>query len=104
MKQISLGQLSGKGKFVIVDNEDFEYLNQFKWYIKFSGQNEYAIRHKRYDETLMHRLIINTPKGMETDHINHNGLDNRRVNLRIVTTSQNQRNLRKKDSGIIASS
>lgn len=40
----------------------------------------------------MHRVILNTPKGMESDHINGDGLDNRRCNLRICTTSQNQQN------------
>ena len=41
---------------------------------------------------LMHRLIMNTPQGMDTDHINHNKLDNKRSNLRICTTSQNMMN------------
>ena len=40
----------------------------------------------------MHREILNTPKGMHTDHINHDGLDNRKCNLRICTNSQNQAN------------
>jgi len=40
----------------------------------------------------MHRLIMGNPQGMEVDHINGNGLDNRRCNLRVVTTSQNQAN------------
>jgi hypothetical protein len=44
---------------------------------------------------MMHRLIMNTPKGMDTDHINGDSLDNRRCNLRICTHAQNQRNLKK---------
>ena len=40
----------------------------------------------------MHRLIINVPQEMQTDHINRNGLDNRRENLRICTQMQNNQN------------
>lgn len=40
----------------------------------------------------MHRLILNPPEGFLCDHINHNGLDNRRENLRIVTPCENTRN------------
>lgn len=47
----------------------------------------------------MHRLIIGAPDGMIVDHINHNRLDNRRQNLRIVTPSENMRNLTDQGKG-----
>lgn len=81
MKEIKLTQ----GKVAIVDDSDFEYLNQWKWFY-FNG---YAAKSKNI---LMHRLILNTPKGMETDHRNLNRLDNQRYNLRVVTRNQNQHN------------
>lgn len=83
MKLITLTQ----GKKVIVDDIDFEFLNQWKWYLN----KGYAVRgySKRI---LMHRFIINTPKGMDTDHINGDKLDNRRNNLRVATRSQNMAN------------
>lgn len=45
----------------------------------------------------MHRLILNTPVGMDSDHINHDGLDNRRVNLRVCTHRQNLSNQKKRN-------
>jgi len=87
MKKIKLN----KGTFATVDNDDFEYLNQWKWYINNNG---YAIRTKytklgfkkyKMKKVYMHRVVNNTPDNLQTDHINHNQLDNRRINLRSVT-------------------
>ncbi|SRR5258705_5905378 len=90
MKKIQLTQ----GKFALVDDTDFEWLNQWKWYLSHG----YAVRHlprmiqKNRKVTYMHRIINNTSEGMETDHINQNKLDNRRENLRTVTKYQNSLN------------
>ena len=46
----------------------------------------------------MHRAILDVPKGKIVDHINHNGLDNRRANLRVATRRQNAWNKRKRRS------
>ena len=83
MKKIKLTQ----GKFALVDDKDFEWLNQWKWYFN-SG---YAVRgcSKRI---LMHRVINNTPDDLITDHINQNKLDNRKCNLRTGTKSLNNFN------------
>uniref|UniRef100_A0A6H1ZRX6 Putative homing endonuclease n=1 Tax=viral metagenome TaxID=1070528 RepID=A0A6H1ZRX6_9ZZZZ len=93
MKEIKLSQ----NKVALVDDEDFEYLNQFKWYALKKPNTYYAVRHIRLangKQTLiqMHRVILNVPKGMETDHKNQNGLDNRRINIRICTKSENGMN------------
>ena len=92
MKEIKLTQ----GKVALVDDEDFEYLNQFKWYASKIDNTYYACRcqrigkiHKKY---MIHRVIMNTPANMVTDHIDHNGLNNQKNNLRICTTAQNQMN------------
>ena len=77
-----------KGKRTIVDDEDFEELNKIKWYLSSSG---YATNKTR-NLIRMHRLVINTPIGMFTDHKNRNRLDNRKENLRICTKSQNGMN------------
>jgi hypothetical protein len=105
MKQLELT----KGKFAIIDDEDYEYLSQWKW----SFDDLYAVRGEylgklegkyKYKKIYMHKVINQTPKGLETDHINHDKLDNRRCNLRSVTKSQNNRNrtvYKKNISGVI---
>ncbi len=88
-----------KGEIALVDDDMYEYLNQWKWCVlKTKTNNFYAVRNiyigNNYRGKLiyMHRLIMNTPKDMGTDHINHNSLDNRRKNLRWAHTKQNMRN------------
>ena len=82
-----------KGFKTIVNADDFEWLNQWSWYCAHG----YAVR-TVYDENgkphqlRMHRLIINTPDGLDTDHINGDKLDNQRHNLRPATRSQNVAN------------
>jgi hypothetical protein len=88
MKEIMLS----RGKVALVDEEDFDYINQWKWHYSDAG---YAVRHpigQNRKLLYMHREIINTPANMETDHINNNRLDNRRINLRICTHSENMHN------------
>lgn len=87
MKSIPLTQ----GKFAIVDDGDYEYLNQFKWWVSDGG---YAVRTQWLPskKIKMHREIMNTPEDMITDHINGNKLDNRRENLRVCNKSQNAAN------------
>lgn len=90
MKYITLTQ----SKVAIVDDEDFEWLSQWKWYVS----KGYAVRSSRLGEApkrttiSMHSQIIKRPKKAEIDHISGNKLDNRRTNLRLVTRTQNSMN------------
>jgi AP2 domain/HNH endonuclease len=85
-----------KGRFAIVDAADYEWLNQYKWCLSSTNQGRcYACHMEGRTQISMHRLIMNAPKGMLVDHINGNGLDNRRCNLRLCTPTQNMCNRRK---------
>lgn len=102
MKEITLT----KGKMAIVDDEDFEWLSKFKWQARHdgcSGLSRYASRghyeHGRQITILMHREIMKVPAGIQVDHINNNGFDNRRSNLRAATQSQNRANAPKYRTG-----
>ena len=84
-----------KGQFAIVDAEDYEWLTQIgSWYYS----KGYAVRREKQKNWQkrgiihMHRLINQTPKGLITDHINHNTLDNRKSNLRSCSNHENQLN------------
>jgi len=87
------------GKCALVDNKDFEHINEYCWEAHRTPSGKwYARRVEIIDDrrvkVWMHRLIIDVPAGMETDHRNGNGLDNRRKNIRACTRSQNRFNKR----------
>ncbi len=92
MKYILLGQ----NKSAIVDDSDFNWLNQWKWHY---GGRRYAVR-SVYSKSkkgtgkiiYMHRKIMKVRDKKQIDHINNDGLDNRKINLRICTSSQNSQN------------
>ncbi len=95
MKKIKLFGVKGEGKFAIVDNKDYKYLIKKNWssdHYGYAVSSFFNKENKKWICTKMHRLITNCPKGLQVDHINHNPLDNRRSNLRIVTKEQNQMN------------
>lgn len=77
-----------KGKFAIVDDADFEYLSQWKWYVTSHGYARNSSSPAKY----MHTIVNETPEGKITDHINRNTLDNRRCNLRTADKRVNSIN------------
>jgi hypothetical protein len=82
------------GGVTIVDDDDYEWLSRWRWNRWERRGNQYALCCSGHQRLPMHRLILAAPTGMEVDHINHDGLDNRRVNLRLCTRAQNQYNQR----------
>jgi hypothetical protein len=75
-----------QGRFALVDYEDRDLVAPFNWLYAKIG---YAFHHVN---GYLHSYLMNTPKGMLTDHINHDTLDNRRCNLRVVGKSENELN------------
>lgn len=93
-KTIPLSQ----GQYALVDEQDFEYLNQWKWCAVWDKKTNgyYAKRAAGNGKQIyMHRLLVNPTKGMVVDHRNHNTLDNQRVNLRVCTRKENAWNQRR---------
>ena len=76
-------------QFAIVDPEDYKELSKYKWFAKKTNWTFYAERAYKNKNLRMHQEIMGAAEGKFVDHINHNGLDNRRANLRLVTPQQN---------------
>lgn len=97
MKEIVL---SGGKLVTLVDADSYESLIQWNWC--FDERYVYRRHHLRmegkkqiHQKIYLHKLVNNTPEGLDTDHINGNKLDNRRCNLRVATRSQNSANRKK---------
>jgi hypothetical protein len=98
MKTIKLSRKPGDDIVAIVDDDDYDRINQFTWCYNKGTRNKtyYAIRGVRYGDKqfreYMHRVIMNAPDDIIVDHINHDTLDNRKENLRVGTQKLNQLN------------
>ena len=90
-----------RGKHAIVDAADYAALAKYRWYAQGDPRTGrfYACRGQRGNRMSMHRQIMKPPKGMVVDHINGNGLDNRRCNLRVCTQLENSQNSRRRRRG-----
>jgi len=93
MKIIKLTQ----NKVAFVDDEDFEYLNKFKWYAQKGGNTFYAVRNEylngKHKQIRMHRVVLSVlDKKIMVDHADRNGLNNTKLNLRLCDNAENQWN------------
>ena len=93
MQKITLTQ----GKVALVDDADYWWLLKFRWY--YSASTGYARANLGANKKAnMHQLLLPRVEGLMADHINRDKLDNRRVNLRLVTKSENNRNKMQHDN------
>ena len=87
------------GEEVLIEYRDLHWFGRFKFYPCMGGGQAKYLKANLPDKSRtieLHRLIMGSPTDFEIDHINRNGLDNRRANLRIVTHQINQNNLPKR--------
>ncbi len=82
-----------QGKVAIVDAADYQWLSMYKWNASES-KNAFYARNSKRRRIYMHRFIMNAPPDKVVDHKDHNGLNNRRSNLRICSSAENLRNRR----------
>jgi hypothetical protein len=83
--------LAGKYKHLEVKLDDEDYY-RFVMYSIYHQTKGYAVIYRGGTLILLHRLIVNAPKGKDVDHINGNKLDNRRCNLRVCSRGINVQN------------
>lgn len=90
-------------EIVLIDEEDYDYCSNYRWNILRQNRDGYTLRYvvryiyypedrTKHGLSYLHRDIMKPTGKMEVDHINGNGLDNRKTNLRVVTHRINQLN------------
>ncbi len=99
MKKINISTPMYPNTFTLVDDEDYEWLNQWKWHAKRLTRGGLGVARWRLktdplgpSAVQMARFIMDPPPGFVVDHIDHDNLDHRRCNLRVCTVSQNAYN------------
>src|SRR4030095_4912528 len=78
-----------KGHRAKVDAEDFDRVSQLTWFVRSDGYVYHSGRASRF---FMHRFVLGYFGDQHIDHINHDPLDNRKINLRICSPSVNGHN------------
>lgn len=89
------------GYVAIVDDEDYDLVAPYRWcqgrgYAQVSLYQKGSGRKGKRKTLLMHRLVLGAQRGQMIDHVDGNGLNNQRSNLRFCTASQNQANARRR--------
>ncbi|WP_434439746.1 HNH endonuclease [Lentzea sp. E54] len=92
-----------RGYAALVDESDWDRVSQIKWQALVLRNTVYGVRTVRHEgkqgTQYLHRFLLDAPKGLEVDHIDGNGLNNRRSNLRLGTRAENRRNRQRQRPG-----
>lgn len=88
-----------RGHYALIDEDDLEKIQEYKWHVNYCRPHYYACAWHRpagpgskRKRLYLHRLLTGCPEGLEVDHINGEGLDCRRENLRVVRPEENKLN------------
>jgi hypothetical protein len=95
MIEIPLSSRKYPGLVAQISDGDAEMVAGYTWHPKKHDKTFYAVAYASGTggkSVFMHRLVMSTPEGVETDHIDRDGLNNQRSNLRLATRSQNGAN------------
>lgn len=87
------------GEITVIDADDWPLVKPYRWYALHTDRTTYAHTNRTVDgrsipSNLLHRMLLNAKSGEFVDHKDHNGLNNRRTNLRACTQTQNNGNAR----------
>ena len=97
-----------KGKYALVDEDDFDKVKDIPWHAHEVQYSTYARWDKQSnhvrEKVYLHRFLLDAQKDVQIDHANYDTLDNRRANLRLANKMLNMRNRRKVKRGGISSS
>ena len=100
MKEIVLAACT---QIARIDDADFDVVSQYRWKLEKRGSKHYAVHYPDANDPTnklrMHRLITDAPSDAVVDHIDGDGLNNQRSNLRVCTQQENNQNRRKVDGG-----
>lgn len=88
--KIEIVNNKGEKVYCFIDKEDFDKVKEYNWKSRKDSKTYYVLNSRI---GMMHRLIMDCPADMQVDHINGNGIDNRKYNLKIVSAKQNAHNL-----------
>ena len=90
-----------RGYVALVDDEDYDRVSAGSWQVLGHRRTRYAVRPSGHGKPTiyMHRMILGAQPGQLVDHINHDGLDNRKANVRLCSPSQNMANQEKNRAG-----
>lgn len=91
------------GHVALIDEADRVLVEQYRWFARVTRHTVYVRGYRLGEPTdaflHLHRVITGAPDGTDVDHRNHNGLDNRRANLRVTSHAENTRNARARSGG-----